>query len=656
MPALNYIDPLKLKKLITQLLDADYQAAARMTLGAIARASNDPALQKALKALEIESRQLQMNRQKLTPDNAYVKALLAEVDTMLKNQQAALQGGAVDVMESGIKAAEDISFNLSFPGMTPNQVEKLGYVWNTPDPEAVMKMTRYMVGPAWDDEVRKWGQTFSQDFNDIILRGFTAGQGPKQTARDLRRLVTDMPQYKANNLLRTLQINSYRKADSAHRQVNAAIVEYHIRMAVLDQRVCIACVLLHGTKLLINQDVKDHWSGRCFSINKIKGMPDRNIEAGEDWLKRQPPDLQAKLMGKAAFNAWKGGRIQLTDLIGYKSDPIFGSMPVVRSLKGILGEATAKQYYAGFKGEAIDPHIEIKTLLQRIQPEADNVALQIINAVDKQKPLEDELRAVQKEYWRLSKELQNERSSWNNSIFNDPNKQGYAFFKKVSEDRIAKLQAEFQKASTDWSKLEKKVKSRAEIAADIIGKGTKKAGFVHAPLGRQPGFSADETKDIKANMKTAKDWLNKAFNGDVYDRFPYSVDYKALRDRAYHSGGWIYIDVPDGPNIHIHEHGHFIEYMRPEVLDRSKQFRDYRNGSGPVVKLKDLFPTHNYEDDEITVVDNWKHPYTGKIYKHNSTEILSMGIQYMYEDPVDFYNSDPEFFAYVYAVMKGDLK
>lgn len=35
--------------------------------------------------------------------------------------------------------------------------------------------------------------------------------------------------------------------------------------------------------------------------------------------------------------------------------------------------------------------------------------------------------------------------------------------------------------------------------------------------------------------------------------------------------------------------------------------------------------------------------------------MVSMGLQYMYEDPVDFARKDPDHFDLIYAIMSGTL-
>lgn len=61
-------------------------------------------------------------------------------------------------------------------------------------------------------------------------------------------------------------------------------------------------------------------------------------------------------------------------------------------------------------------------------------------------------------------------------------------------------------------------------------------------------------------------------------------------------------------------------------------------------------------DTGITRKDNFKDPYCGKDYidrrgKRVATEILSMGVQMLFTDPVGFAKDDREYFDFVVGVL-----
>jgi hypothetical protein len=160
---------------------------------------------------------------------------------------------------------------------------------------------------------------------------------------DLLTLVGGMPFAQAESLLRTLYLTAYRRATVASYLENADILEYHVWVATLDNRVCISCVVKHGTKLPLNQMVNDHHRGRCTSVAKIKGVP-LNVPTGVDWFNSLPPDQQIDKMGYSAWLAWQDGAIDLSDYPTPYNDPVFGEMLAAASLKKLLGPQAEKYY------------------------------------------------------------------------------------------------------------------------------------------------------------------------------------------------------------------------------------------------------------------------------------------------------------------------
>ena len=76
----------------------------------------------------------------------------------------------------------------------------------------------------------------------------------------------------------------------------------------------------------------------------INGNRRSVVQTGEAWLSEQPEATQRKILGGAKFNALNAGAIELGDVVGEYSDPLFGNMLRERPLKDILGD-DASQYY-----------------------------------------------------------------------------------------------------------------------------------------------------------------------------------------------------------------------------------------------------------------------------------------------------------------------
>lgn len=73
----------------------------------------------------------------------------------------------------------------------------------------------------------------------------------------------------------------------------------------------------------------------------------REIQSGEDWLNGQSDAQQKLILGGARWRAWKDGVIQIADMSALYYDDVYGAMRYAPSLKQMIGDQAARQYYAG---------------------------------------------------------------------------------------------------------------------------------------------------------------------------------------------------------------------------------------------------------------------------------------------------------------------
>ena len=101
-----------------------------------------------------------------------------------------------------------------------------------------------------------------------------------------------------------------------------------------------------------------------------------------------------------------------------------------------------------------------------------------------------------------------------------------------------------------------------------------------------------------------------------------------------------------------HELGHVIEDLSPHVKTRVMEFLEYR-GKGK----KPVWLGPPFGKKEIGYRGVFKDDYCGKVYPKdwNATEVLSMGIQYLLNDPTKFAAEDPEYFDFMVGVLRGWL-
>lgn len=339
--------------LLINLLDKGYDEAVSAVIRAIDANSNKGVMAQRLKELEEEAARLAENDQRMTPDNAVFRATLADFEATLRKNAQLIQGAAPDVQASALSAAERITLEMAVTLADGTRLAAMAARWNVPDPDAVAAIVDYTSKPAFQSLFTNYEAGVWETARNQAVRGMVEGWNPIKTAREVRRVIEGLPISEANNMLRTLQLTSWRDATVVHQVANADMIESVIRIAVLDGRTCMACVALHGTRLQPGERVDDHWQGRCTSIVGLKGYP-RQVQTGEAWFNSLPerkplpgqPITQEMVAGPGNLAAMKAGQVRLQDFVHRTSDPLFGMMVSEQSLKGLLGGA-ARQYYGG---------------------------------------------------------------------------------------------------------------------------------------------------------------------------------------------------------------------------------------------------------------------------------------------------------------------
>lgn len=111
-----------------------------------------------------------------------------------------------------------------------------------------------------------------------------------------------------------------------------------------------------------------------------------------------------------------------------------------------------------------------------------------------------------------------------------------------------------------------------------------------------------------------------------------------------------------------HEYGHYLEGLSPSIQKLTQEFLRRRTEGKPILKLKDAIPNSGYSDNEVYKDGGFISPYVGKIYYRDaakkilaegSSEVFSMGLQELRNNPMEFLKNDPDHFALIVAAMQG---
>ncbi len=147
--------------------------------------------------------------------------------------------------------------------------------------------------------------------------------------------------------------------------------------------------------------------------------------------------------------------------------------------------------------------------------------------------------------------------------------------------------------------------------------------------------------------------------------------------------GTIHLRDDQTASVVAHEITHVTEYRDPATLQASRDFLRSRVGRKEVPKkLTTIYPGYNYDSWEITIEDDWAKKggdaYSGKLYfpgikdakirklwveamkadaaqafGHNyATEVLTIGMERLIEDPVAFAVFDPDYFQFTVSTLQ----
>lgn len=164
-----------------------------------------------------------------------------------------------------------------------------------------------------------------------------------------------------------------------------------------------------------------------------------------------------------------------------------------------------------------------------------------------------------------------------------------------------------------------------------------------------PGFTMEST------WRAGIDWFrNLSSSNPLFERIPAKVGMMEKDGgRAFCTGRNPKLSANSHASTVVHELGHSLEFADPVIHNQAVKFLNRRTRNETPRKLKDIHPRSDYDDGEIATVDKFMSPYMGKRYSaDSSTEIVSMGLQYFFEDPVSFAKKDPDYFDFIYALMR----
>ena len=177
--------------------------------------------------------------------------------------------------------------------------------------------------PLWK-RIGELAGTHTQRVADALLEGIAFGYNPVKTARMFESVMggglTD-----AMRMTRTSQLYASREASRAMYVANDDIISGWTWYSSLDADTCMACAIEHGTIHSNDESMDSHYNCRCTSLPVVIGYNDQ-VQTGTDWFSNLSESEQRNMMGSSAYEAWKEGKFDLSDMVTRRHDDVYGEM------------------------------------------------------------------------------------------------------------------------------------------------------------------------------------------------------------------------------------------------------------------------------------------------------------------------------------------
>jgi hypothetical protein len=213
------------------------------------------------------------------------------------------------------------------------------------------------------------------------------------------------------------------------------------------------------------------------------------------------------------------------------------------------------------------------------------------------------------------------------------------------DKKIRAAEREFFKSSPEVTKLHKQ---KQKLLASIASK-QREALYVDKPANFKTKFLSRFAPSRKGKYQDGLDEFAKMVGTGTLDGKSVGVKAAEGGRRSYHSMGNVFLDKLSETRTAIHELGHWLELADPAVHRKALAFYDQRTKGEELEWLG-----KGYRKEEKTRRDKFLRPYMGKDYGRKATEIVSMGMEYMWNDPGEFARKDPDYFDFMYGLLRGN--
>lgn len=239
------------------------------------------------------------------------------------------------------------------------------------------------------------------------------------------------------------------------------------------------------------------------------------------------------------------------------------------------------------------------------------------------------------------------------------------------QEKIDNLAKEYGKLEPEWLKLDpnsKEGRKLEEKLSNILQKqtklGTKMADLrLNEELVIKNAIMPEKTGNAKLSQDTDHyQWQGgiTEFNKLVHPDVTRNMEVKIESQPGVRSH-WLAFEktvVMGHHNVHtvVHELGHALESNNITVSRAAHSFLQNRTKGEELQSLAKVTQISGYREDELTKPDKFADPYIGKQYGPGASEVVSMGLEMVFQDPKTFYEKDPEHFDLTVDIMNNRVK
>lgn len=190
--------------------------------------------------------------------------------------------------------------------------------------------------------IASYGPEAMQTIERAMMDGLAAGESPRTIKRRIMREING-PYTKArlDALTRTEFMRAARGSLADSFEAMRRPGDRYRWVAAKSARTCLSCLYRDGT-LYDEPPTQQHVNCRCI-FHLVPADMYLPYETGEQWFARQPENVQRQMMGGAAYDEYRNGRLGLRDFTTVHRDPVWGASVQQRSQRGAIAAARQRR-------------------------------------------------------------------------------------------------------------------------------------------------------------------------------------------------------------------------------------------------------------------------------------------------------------------------